>query len=77
MKFTKSEESKDERGQKILLQSHKHSFAVFAYGWGSLEVIHRFIQPISFDTYRDVLWLIVLSAFIVYGFSIQRNRMKQ
>ncbi|MDV2686468.1 hypothetical protein RYX56_19035 [Alkalihalophilus lindianensis] len=74
IKFSKSEEAKDERGQLILLQSYKHSIAILPIGWLLLEVVHRFVTTVSYDTYRDSIWLLILITFIVQGFSVNRYR---
>ncbi|WP_280771687.1 hypothetical protein [Salipaludibacillus daqingensis] len=70
IKFSKSEESKGERGQKILLNSYKNAFGVFPIVWFIIEIIHRLIVDIPYGTYRDTMWILVLIVFIVYGFSI-------
>ncbi|MFB4211576.1 hypothetical protein ACE1TH_06605 [Shouchella sp. JSM 1781072] len=71
--FSKLEESKDERGTFIYIRAAKHAFPIFPIGWLLVEVTHR-LFTLTFDVYRDLMWVLILSAFIVYGASIQVGR---
>ncbi|MBU8906182.1 hypothetical protein KH400_06210 [Desertibacillus haloalkaliphilus] len=74
IKYSRSEEAKSERGQIILLKSYKHAIGIMPVGWFCLEMFHRYIHTITFDTYRDSIWVLVLLTYIVHGFSLYINR---
>lgn len=50
--------------------SSKYELGVFPIGWLILELYHRFIANISYDTYRNAMWVLVLLLFTVQGFAI-------
>ncbi|UTR08205.1 hypothetical protein MM326_09375 [Alkalihalobacillus sp. LMS6] len=72
-RFSKSEESKDERGKSIYISAAKHAFPLFPIGWLLVELTHQ-LFTLTFDAYRDLMWVLILSAFIVFGASIQVGR---
>lgn len=75
-KFTKNEKSKEKR-DRVLASSSKYALGVFPIGWLILELYHRFIGSISYDTYRDAMWVFVLLLFTVHGFAINYYKTRQ
>ncbi|HLR43407.1 MAG TPA: hypothetical protein VK067_09235 [Pseudogracilibacillus sp.] len=71
IKFSRSKNSKNEKGKMILAKSSKYALPIFPIGWFALELYHRIIANIPYDTYRDAMWILVLLLFTVYGFSIR------
>ncbi|MBD8070169.1 hypothetical protein [Bacillus sp. PS06] len=72
IKFKLSPESKSDHGKQVTLKSAKNSIAVFPIGLLFIELFHRFIQEISFTTYRDFMIALMLITFTIYGFSIMK-----
>ncbi|GKV57319.1 hypothetical protein NCCP2222_32660 [Sporosarcina sp. NCCP-2222] len=70
MKFTLGNESKSERGKRILHASYKYSIPVFPIGWLLIEGYHRVIQAVAFDMYREYMVILILLLFIAQGLSI-------
>ncbi|APH06198.1 hypothetical protein [Bacillus weihaiensis] len=70
LKFTFGKEGKDERGQQILNISYMFSFPIFPIGWLLIETYHKYINTLTFDSYRDSIWILVLITFIVQGLVI-------
>src|SRR5699024_3514434 len=61
-KFTWGKEGKDERGQKILNKAYISSAPIMPIGWLLLEIAHDF-SGISYEFYRDSMWVLVLLTF--------------
>lgn len=77
IKFSRSENSKNEKGKIILAKSAKYALPVIPVGWLALELYHRIIANIPYQTYRDAMWVLVLLLFTIYGFSIRRYTRRQ
>nr|WP_289037740.1 hypothetical protein [uncultured Allobacillus sp.] len=77
IKFSRSENSKNEKGKIILAKSAKYALPVFPVGWLALELYHRIIANIPYETYRDAIWVLVLLLFTIYGFSIHHYTRRQ
>ncbi|HLR52737.1 MAG TPA: hypothetical protein VK072_07680 [Candidatus Avamphibacillus sp.] len=69
LKFSRNEKTKNKK-EKIIANSSKYALGVFPIGWLILELYHRFIANIPYDTYRDAMWVLVLLLFTVQGFAI-------
>src|SRR5699024_1903978 len=69
LKFSRNEKSKNKK-EKIIASSSKYALGVFPIGWLILELYHRFIANIPYDTYRDAMWVLVLLLFTVQGLAI-------
>ncbi|ARF14692.1 hypothetical protein SporoS204_11375 [Sporosarcina ureae] len=76
-KYSRSENSKNEKGKMVLAKSAKHALPVFPYGWLALEIYHRMIANVPYDTYRDTIWVLILLVFTIYGFSIRHYTREQ
>ncbi|MGN7410911.1 hypothetical protein [Sporosarcina sp. SAFN-010] len=76
IKFFKSEGSKSDLAQNIVAKSSKIALPIFPVGWLILEIYHRIIANISYESYRDSMVVLVLLLFTVYGFSIQFYKKK-
>ncbi|MCM3490133.1 hypothetical protein M3689_12505 [Alkalihalophilus marmarensis] len=74
--FIKSSEGKSERGQRILNQSYKAALPIMPIGWLLIEVSQSFVNY-SFETYRDLMWILILITFIVQGFTVHTYKNKQ
>ncbi len=77
IKFSRSENSKNEKGKIILAIPAKYALPVFPVGWLVLELYHRIIANIPYETYRDAIWVLVLLLFTIYGFSIRHYTRRQ
>jgi heme/copper-type cytochrome/quinol oxidase subunit 2 len=69
-KFSFGEEGKDERGQQILNQAYMMVFPIFPIAWLLTELYSDFISTIDYETYRTIMWIIVVAIFIVHGMAI-------
>ncbi|MEC2072711.1 hypothetical protein [Alkalihalophilus marmarensis] len=74
--YIRSSEGKSERGQNILNHSYKAALPIMPIGWLLVEVTHSFINY-SFETYRDLMWILILITFIVQGFTVHTYKNKQ
>ncbi|MBR7554088.1 hypothetical protein ACFFJI_04910 [Allobacillus sp. GCM10007491] len=74
--FKKREFQKRKR-EKILAISAKYALPVFPVGWLALELYHRIITNIPYETYRNAIWVLVLLLFTIYGFSIRHYTRRQ
>ncbi|MDV2581697.1 hypothetical protein [Alkalibacillus haloalkaliphilus] len=70
LKFHFGSESKNDRNNKILLKSYRYAAPIFPIGWLLIELYDRFVHSLSFDFYKDYLWVLLLLIFIVQGFFI-------
>lgn len=68
-KFNWGEEGKDERGQQILNKSFMISAPILPLGWFLIEVALEFYD-ISYNFYRDTMWILILFTFIVQSTTI-------
>lgn len=76
LKFIWGKEGKDERGQKIINTATLTSSPILPIGWLLLELYMDFIGKVSYQTYRDTIWLLIITTFIVQGLSITINKRK-
>ncbi|MFD1021057.1 hypothetical protein [Thalassobacillus hwangdonensis] len=72
-KVSWGEEGKDERGQAILNKSYMFSAPILPIGWLLLETAHSFSE-VSYDFYRDTMWVLILLTFIVQGATLYTIR---
>ena len=68
-KLTWGEEGKDERGQKIVNKSFMIAAPIMPLGWLLIEMTLKFYD-ISYDFYRDTMWILILLTFIAQGTTI-------
>lgn len=69
-KFQFGSEGKDERGQKILNFAYTAAFPIIPIGWLLITLYDDYIQGIDFDLYKWLIWILVVTAFIVQGATI-------
>ncbi|GAB3790239.1 hypothetical protein [Virgibacillus kimchii] len=69
-RFQFGEEGKDERGQQILNQAYMMAFPIFPIAWLLTELYSDFISQLDYETYRTIMWVIVVTIFIVHGMAI-------
>ncbi|MBB4826670.1 hypothetical protein HNO89_003951 [Sporosarcina luteola] len=72
LKFEFGSESKDERGKTISNMSYRYAFPLLPLGWLALELYGRYINAISYETYKTAIWflltfIIIIQAGIVTG----------
>ncbi|MGN7409030.1 hypothetical protein [Sporosarcina sp. SAFN-010] len=75
-KFFKGEGSKSDLAQNIVAKSSKIALPIFPVGWVILELYHRIIANISYESYRDSMVVLMLLLFTVYGFAIRFYKKK-
>lgn len=75
-KFLKDKGSKSDLAQNIVAKSSKIAIPIFPVGWVILELYHRIIANISYESYRDSMVVIMLLLFTVYGFAIRFYKKK-
>ncbi|MFS0783124.1 hypothetical protein [Bacillus sp. 1P06AnD] len=68
-KFSWGEEGKDERGQKILNKSFMVAAPILPIGWLLIEMTLKFYD-VSYNFYRDAMWILILFTFITQGTTI-------
>ncbi len=73
-KFSKSEGFKNESGKMILAKSSQNALYIFPIGLIVMEIFHRFIVNIPYETYRDSMIVLMLLLVTVQGFSIRYYR---
>src|SRR5690625_4560519 len=69
-RFIFGEEGKDERGLQILNQAYMMGFSIFPIAWLLTELYSDFISQVGYESYRMIMWIIVVSIFIVHGMAI-------
>ncbi|WOV82984.1 hypothetical protein PGH26_08505 [Sporosarcina jeotgali] len=74
VKFLMSTYSKSEEGQWVLGKASKYVLPIFPLGWLIIELYHRFISNISYETYRDGMMVLILLLFTVQGFIIRHHK---
>ncbi len=70
LKFIWGAEGKTERGKQIINVSYVSSAPIFPIGWLLIESYHTYINTLTFDTYRDSIWVLILLTFIAQGLVI-------
>src|SRR5690625_8039812 len=73
LKFSRNEKSENKKEQ-IIANSSKYALGVFTIGWLILELYHRFIANVQYDTYRDAMWALVLMLFTVQGLAVNDDK---
>lgn len=77
-KFFRSDLGKSEEGGDIILaKSSQNALPIFPVGWIAIDLYHRFIANIPYETYRDGMLALMLLLFVVEGFSIRYYKKKQ
>ena len=69
-KFQFGSEGKDERGQKILNFAYTAASPIIPIGWLLITLYDDYIKGIDFDLYKWLIWILVVTAFIVQGATI-------
>lgn len=72
LKFQFGEDSKDERGKKILNSSYGIAFPIFILGWFVIYLIDEFITSFSLEGYKLAIWFVISGAYIVHAASLFR-----
>ncbi|GAF24553.1 hypothetical protein JCM19047_4469 [Bacillus sp. JCM 19047] len=75
LQFFQSKEAKEETNTEGYRKASIYAFPLLPLGWFLLEMSHRFFT-LSFDTYRDLIWILILISCIVYSFTLQHQRRK-
>lgn len=76
LKFQFGENSKDERGKKILNSSYGIAFPLFILGWFIIYLIDEFYATFSFESYKLAIWFVISGAYIIHAaalFKLQRT----
>ncbi|KQL58995.1 MULTISPECIES: hypothetical protein [Bacillaceae] len=73
--FSQSTKAKKETETGYYRKASFYAFPLLPIGWLLLEMSHRFFS-LSFDTYRDLIWILILVSCIVYGCTLQYHRRK-
>jgi hypothetical protein len=76
LKFTFGDEGKDERGIQIRNTAYMFSFPIFPIGWLLIDSYHTYLNQISFEAYRNAIWILVLLTFIVQALVIFIHKRK-
>ncbi|WLR46534.1 hypothetical protein LC065_13250 [Halobacillus litoralis] len=74
LRFTWGRKGKTEEGKAVLNASYAKAAPIFPIGWLALELYHDWIQSLSYSTYRDAMWILVLITFIFIGARLFRYR---
>ena len=69
-KFEWREESKDERGKDISNKSYGIVFPLVPFGWVAIELIDRFVTPLSYDMYKACIWILLTGLTIFHAVNI-------
>lgn len=77
IKFSRSREFQKRKRENNITIPAKYALPVFPVGWLVLELYHRIIANIPYETYRDAIWVLVLLLFTIYGFSIRHYTRRQ
>lgn len=70
LKFQFGEESKDERGRKILNTSYGFAFPLVILGWFIIYLIDEFLAPFSLESYKMTIWFLVTGTYIVHAVTL-------
>lgn len=76
LRFQFGENSKDERGKKILNSSYRIAFPLFILGWFIVYLIDEFYAIFSLESYKLAIWFVISGAYIVHAvalFKLQRT----
>lgn len=70
LRFEWGSEGKDERGKIIANKSYGVVFPLLLIGWLVIELIHDFITPIDYETYKLLIWFLVTGLIILHAINL-------
>lgn len=70
LRFEWGSEGKDERGRTIANKSYGIVFPLFILGWFVIELIHDYVVPINYETYKLLIWYLVTGLMIIHAINL-------
>lgn len=70
LRFEWGSEGKDERGKSIANKSYGIIFPLLPLGWFSIELINDYVQPISYETYKLLIWFLLTGLYIIHAINL-------